>query len=286
MKIGVVLAGGANKGAYEIGAVKALTEQFSRSEIAVVSASSIGVLSAYALCTGKIAELEAEWEELSSEGSRRFFLKFASNAPLIGKIRSYVREEDTLEPELFATVWNFTGRQVEYIRLNDLSCEERKSFLQASLAFPVFAQGVRIRGNVYLDGALLDNIPVYPLLNKELDYIVCVYFENKNFLFETDTFDRRVIKINGFPSTGPLSDTLVYDPAKAGNMVEYGYRYTKMTLKTVFSSDDPAEIARNMETLRTRDRLAVERRILTADSCLRAMNRLMGHMAKRKIKGS
>lgn len=286
MKIGVVLAGGANKGAYEIGAVKALSEQFSLPEIAVVSASSIGTLSAYALCTGKIAELEAEWQELGAEGSRRFFLRFASNTPLIAKIREYVRESDVLTPDLFTTVWNFSKRQIEYIRLNELSCRDRKNFLHASLAFPVFSQGVRINGNVYFDGALLDNIPVYPLLGKTVDYIICVYFENRNFVFENDDFDRRIIKINGFPSKEPLSDTLVYDPAKAGAMLEYGYRYTKMVLRTVFTSDDPAEISRNIETLQMRDRLSVERRVLTADSCLRAMNKVMGHMAKRKIEGS
>ena len=284
MKIGVVLAGGANKGAYEIGVVRALAELFLPEDIRYISGSSIGCLSAYALATGKIEELANAWKDITPGHERRFFLKLSANQDALSKIRRFVCDEDSLSSELYFTLWNFSKRQIEYVRVNELPPAERNYYLQAALSFPMFSKGVRIRNSIYLDGAPLDNIPVYPLLEQDLDLVFCVYFENRNFWFESDAFNKKVICLNRFPCQSRLNDMLIYDPAKADSMMELGYRYTHLTVEQLFTSDSLAQIYRNLETARLCEQLAPERRIFTADSWLAAMNDLTKHMTKRKIK--
>ena len=54
MRIGLVLAGGFAKGAYQLGALQALSEFIPRSEIRYMSTASIGTLNGYAFATDQL----------------------------------------------------------------------------------------------------------------------------------------------------------------------------------------------------------------------------------------
>ena len=56
-KIGIVLAGGMSKVAYEIGCLQAILEHFEKEQIVAISTSSIGTLAGYACSTEKLPEM-------------------------------------------------------------------------------------------------------------------------------------------------------------------------------------------------------------------------------------
>ena len=51
MKLGLVLGGGTAKGAFQLGVLKALARVFPPESFSCISASSVGVMNAYAFCT-------------------------------------------------------------------------------------------------------------------------------------------------------------------------------------------------------------------------------------------
>ena len=61
MHIGLVLSGGMGKGAYQIGALTAISEFFAPSDFEYVSAASIGVLNTYAFLTNNLPKARDTW---------------------------------------------------------------------------------------------------------------------------------------------------------------------------------------------------------------------------------
>lgn len=122
-------------------------------------------------------------------------LKISQNPNVIDKFKSLIASDDRFTQETFSTVWNFTKQSAEYIPLKNLTVRERTDYLLASVTLPIINKGVRIKNNVYFDGAFLDNIPVYPLLTQDLDFIFCIYFDGWNYQFENQEFDKKIIKL-------------------------------------------------------------------------------------------
>ena len=69
-------------------------------------------------------------------------------------------------------------------------------YLRASVAMPVYNHAVQIESTAYYDGAMIDNIPVYPLLKHNLDYMICIYFDDICYKFENTYFDNKIVKIS------------------------------------------------------------------------------------------
>ncbi len=280
MNIGIVLAGGMSKGAYEIGCLKAISERFSADNIKFISASSIGALSAYAFSTQKLDALTAEWKKLKTEETGSFFPSFSGNSKLMGKLCDLVCDDDSFMGNVYATVWNYSEKKAEYILFNQLSAKERQDYLCAAVAIPIFGKGVRINGCTYFDGAFIDNIPVYPLLDAELDCIFCIYFDGCDYFFENEDFNNKIIKLYRFPSKGRF-ENFVFDPNKIDNMIEFGYKYTSEVIEKIFSSDDAEAIRGAIKEFSAESKSQSKKR-LTGDVLLRSINKMTQHFAKRK----
>ncbi|MBE6546941.1 MAG: hypothetical protein E7668_05835 [Ruminococcaceae bacterium] len=281
-KIGIVLAGGMSHGAYEIGCLRAVEEFFGKEAIVSISASSIGVLNAYAFGIGKLDELEREWSAIDTKESGRFFPAYSGNTALNERIRAMIGEQSALPFELFASIWNFTERKIEYMPFHALSAKDLRNYMCAAIAIPLFHKGVRLNGSTLFDGAFLDNIPVYPLLEKPLDYIICMYFDGRSYLFENEAFDRKFIKLYQFPKQGRL-EFMTFDPNRFENMVQFGYHYTLQTLTELFASATPTEIYQRIRDRETVNREKAQPR-LTGDVVLSNINTLTARYAKRVSK--
>ena len=280
-KIGIVLSGGMNKGAYEIGCLRAIEERFGRESIQCISSSSIGVLTGYSYAAGKLDEFERAWRELDVEQSGKMIIKMSRNEKLLGQIGRLVDKEDRFSCDMYATLWNYSDRQAEFINLAKQETALRKSYLLGAIALPVFNKGIVIRNRVYYDGAFLDNIPVFPLVDKDLDYIFCIYFEDKNYTFENEAFDRKVIRLNRFHDEGRM-DFILYDPAKLEEMIEYGYSYTQKILDILFVTEDREEV---YERIALQKEFAKSEKILriTADVLMNNLNKVTSRLTKRKM---
>lgn len=80
-KIGLVLAGGMAKGAFQIGLLKALNEYFTPEDFQIISCSSIGVLNGYAFATNQIDEGIEMWKNIIPDNKRVYVTKMFKIQP-------------------------------------------------------------------------------------------------------------------------------------------------------------------------------------------------------------
>ena len=234
--IGVILAGAASKGAYEIGCMRAIEEYFGMESIKCISSASSGSLVAQAHGRGKTDEMAQLWKSIDPKRYGRFFLTFAGNKDVLQMIDNFVSDEDRMQYEHYVSLWNYTQKKVEYVPFHELSGDRLRSYLHAAIAIPFCTKGEVIDGDLILDGAFLDNIPVYPLLDKDLDYVFCVYFDNYRYFLENEEFDKKCIKLYDFPNEKML-ETMTFKPELFDDMEQYGYEYTLRTIHELFAAD-------------------------------------------------
>lgn len=279
-KIGVVLSGGMVRGAYEIGCLRAIEERFGKDSIHAVSTSSIGTLNAYGYGVNRLELVEDVWKSIDTAETGRFFPTFAGHPLLLEQIRhKLIREEDKLCCKMYTSLWNFTQKKVEYIPFHELTPEQTREYICASIAIPVFNKGVRIGGDLLFDGAFLDNIPVYPLAQEDLDYIFCIYFDGCNYFFENEEFDRKIIKLSEFPQEKRL-EMMFFNPKNIDAMIRFGYDYAKQIMDRIFVSEDRRQILDNIK-LYEQSKCQEYKKRLTADVVLNSINTLTKRYAKR-----
>ncbi len=173
MKIGLVLSGGGARGIAHIGAIKAFEEKNVKfSHVSGVSAGSI--VGAF-YCKGyspdeilEIVESTSFYKILRPALSWRGLLHIDK---AIEVFRSYIPEDtfEDLEIPLFVTATNINKGLSEYFESGDLL-----KIVQASCSIPVIFDPVQIGEQYYIDGGILNNLPIEPLVPK-VDKIIGVH---------------------------------------------------------------------------------------------------------------
>ena len=193
LRIGLVLAGGGAKGAYEVGVYKALRELELVDNIKVISGTSIGAINGLFFSMDNPKVIGSSWRNLSYS---RFILNQESTKErkldlLIDKIKSINSDsskfdqvslndigllsqsgiKDFIEEyidmdvirnsdkELYACAYNVDKERPEYFRLNDCTEEEIKDRVLASSAIPHMFKPIIIDGMRYSDGGI--HSPLY-----------------------------------------------------------------------------------------------------------------------------
>ena len=278
-KLGVVLSGGMTRGAYEIGCLRAIEDRFGKESIRCITTSSIGTLTGYGYGTEKLELVNDTWKNIDVSETGRFFPAFCGNPDLLSKIRGMVEEEDKLCYKMYVSIWNFTQKRVEYVPFHELTADKAREYVCASIAIPIFNKGVTIDGDLLFDGAFLDNIPVYPMLNEDLDYIFCIHFDGCNYFFENEEFDQKIVKLSEFPQTKRL-EMMFFTPQYFDEMVQFGYDYTMRIIERIFPTDDNGEILARIKEYEQSKQETYKKR-LTADVVLNNVNVLTKRYAKR-----
>ena len=243
--IGLVLSGGMVKGAYQIGALQAINEIFSPSDICYASAASVGALNTYAYLTQGLTKGVELWSTINSNNNRRFIATLLKNCFLqdaIGKIIT----DTNVDNIFYVPLVNLKKRTLLYVDIGKVSPENVELYLRASVAMPAFNSGVEINGNRFYDGAMIDNIPIYPILKHQLDYVICIYFDKYNYTFESNYLDNKVIKVN-FTDSKIVSSSICFTSESIKCMIGEGYAKTKRILDFIFvngTSDLPGIYAR------------------------------------------
>lgn len=193
IKIGLVLAGGGAKGAYEVGVYKALRELELVDNIKVISGTSIGSINALFFAMDNPKVIGSSWRSLSYS---RFILNQENTRErkiqsIVNKIKSINIENSIFEQvslsdigllsqsgikdfieeyikmdvikncdkELFACAYNVDKERPEYFRLNDCTEDEIKDRVMASCAVPHMFKPIVIDGMRYADGGI--HSPLY-----------------------------------------------------------------------------------------------------------------------------
>lgn len=231
--IGLVLSGGMGKGAYQIGALRALREFFLPSDFTYVSAASIGALNTYSYLTDNLDKAHNIWSNVNLNGERSFILSVLKGSFLQDAISDIVSGKSKVP--FYVPLLDLSQRELKYYNLANISDEKIEAYLKASIAMPFYNKGVPIDGKRLYDGAVVDNIPIYPVLKNELDYVIVVYFDDCNYIFENYELDHKIIKLT-FPDNKIISNSIQISHASIMYMIEEGYNRTRYILSDIFSN--------------------------------------------------
>ena len=125
----------------------------------------------------------------------------------------------------------------------------------------------------------MDNIPAYPLIDKDLDYIFCIYFDNNKYFFESDSFNKKFIKLFDFPNERRL-ELFMITKEKFDGMIDYAYQYTSSVIDKLFVHDDRENVYRAIKEYE--NNLDCEHKPrLTADVVLNNINVMTKRYSKR-----
>ncbi len=200
MNIGLILAGGMGKGAYQVGALKAIGRVFQPTDFPYISASSIGAINGYGFSCGQIGLVEEMWRSVNADAENvtvTDFLKsdfLKKTLPTIASVRPAARVF-----QLPLLTIHTRERKLQYF---DIAAENyvarRIDFLRASVAVPLFGgRAVPIDGERYWDGAVVENMPISPMLphDDDIDFYIAVYFDRKVKFFEDPERNRRTLRL-------------------------------------------------------------------------------------------
>lgn len=282
MNIGLVLSGGTAKGAYQVGALRAVSEYFQPGEIKCISAASIGALNAYAYASNEVAFAEEMWKSINAEKDKLFISTVLKDGYLENAI-DYLTLKTTDCEKMYVPIFNLKERNNCYVDISGFETDAAKDHLNASVALFPICEPVVIENKKYYDGALIDNIPVFPLLKHDLDYIICIYFDEYNYIFESKAFDNRIVKITFDDNNQLISNSVWFSRENTEYMMAQGYKKAKSILSFVFSSgtENLGQIYSNIETLNSFNPRKQVR--ITGDVALNNLNKIAKRLTKRNI---
>lgn len=161
-KVGLVLSGGGARGFAHLGILKAFEE--AKIPVDVMAGASagalVGTLYSAGLSTDDIYKIVLKYTGLTH-------LKFSWNKmglfsldKLQELLKNYIPHNtfENLNIPIYISVTNLNRGKIEYINSGDLS-----AVVAASCAIPGFFAPVYIRGSAYIDGGVLNNLPIEPI---------------------------------------------------------------------------------------------------------------------------
>ena len=233
MKIGLVLAGGGGKGAYQIGLWKALRELGIDKYISAVSGTSIGALNAVLFAMDDYNAAEEIWLNITREkvlpvdnlelitkgiklliGNKNinFVKKFTpklleqgnvSREGLLKLLNQYIdfNKLMSISIPVYATCTELPDIKARYFKLNNYDEKTVVDILCATSALPSIYEAVDIEGRKYVDGGMVDNIPVQPVYGGGCDIIFIAHLNNESIVDRRRYPNTRIIQIA--PSSAP-----------------------------------------------------------------------------------
>ncbi len=217
------LQGGGAKGAFQAGVLKALTQKGCRFDCVV--GTSVGSINAAMYALGKVDELYDLWKELDfadvlplerkGEGQNLTIRSIAATAIEAfrsgvdtSKIRAIIEkhvDEDALRasPIRFGLVTakgSFTKPVLCELFIEDIPKGQLVDFIMASSALPFFKK-VEIDGVRYIDGGILDNLPIRMLANAGYTDVTAVRLGG-NLHYEDEEKGLKVTYIDPSESVG------------------------------------------------------------------------------------
>jgi NTE family protein len=238
---GLVLSGGGARGFAHLGVLKALKEFNIRIDrISGTSAGSIvGALYAYGYSPDEIVDIITRAGFIKSvrpAWSWTGFLKLNGFKELL---RHHLPENSFEALKIPLTI---AATDIQHGRTCYFSQGELITPIIASSSIPALFEPVQFRGNVYVDGGILNNLPVEPLLG-QCEFVIGIHtnpvnqkLDIKNLKEVTERAFMMAISVNASISKSKCSIVIeppalsaysTLDMAKAKEITEIGYRYVK-----------------------------------------------------------
>ena len=248
---GLVLAGGGGKGAYQLGAWKALKEMDVRFD--AIIGVSIGSINGALIAADEYdkavdmwnnvsidkgirisCELPAPENLLSKKNWTTLFREFLKNggidaSPLEEFVSKYIDEEKVrasmVDFGMIAVQLSQPGGKYEFF-LEDIPKGELVNYLMASASVP-FVNNIGPEGERYLDGGAYDNIPVMSLKKRGYNRLIVVDISNiKGIAHNMDILNSQITYIRPY-DIDALGATFDFEPATVEKRILLGYYDTK-----------------------------------------------------------
>ncbi len=240
-KIGLVLSGGAVRGLAHIGVLKALEEKgIMPSFISGVSAGAV-VATFYSAgySPDQMIDLVKNINFLSFVQPNipiKSFFKIKGFEEYIKKHIKFERAEQLPIPTYIGTT-NLTTGNPEYFNEGEIS-----KLLRMSISVPSLFEPVAYNGNIYVDGGIVNNLPVEPILeqsdfiigidvnpyplDKSINNIVSISIHSLFLAFRSNIEVRKKM-CDLFIQPPQLEQVGLYSFWKAEEAIRIGYEYTK-----------------------------------------------------------
>lgn len=246
---GLVLEGGGAKGAYQIGAWKALRE--AGVKIKGVAGTSVGALNGALICMDDVEKAERLWNTISyskvmdvddaqmanlfdkerdpdliKEALKDTFRMLADGGTDITPLRRLIEENIDEEKirsnstEFFACTYSLTDRMEMEVDMRALPEGQMQDMLLASSYLPVF-KNVKLQGRTFTDGGLTNVLPVSTLVKRGYEDVILLRIFGMGHVkrFEIPEYVR-VYEISPRISLGNI---LQFDATKSRRNLRTGY---------------------------------------------------------------
>lgn len=240
---GLVLEGGGARGAYQIGAWKALAE--SGIKLNAVAGTSVGALNGALICMGDVEKAEKIWNEITY--SRVMDVDDNWMADLIGKemsLRQLVSEilhrlrdggvditplreliQENIDEkkirgsgiEFCLLTFSVTQRKEIDLSIHDIPEGMLADFLLAS-AYLVGFKNEKLHGHTYIDGGLINNMPTNSLIQRGYNDLIQI----------------RIYGPGRKPKVRLTEETMLYEIApnvKLGSIIEFESKRSRQNIK-------------------------------------------------------
>lgn len=246
LRIGIVFSGGFAKGAYEIGFCKAILEYTKMNNIKAVSGASIGAVNAYGFINNRFDYLFEVWRNLEFKSCKEFLVKSDKRKVIydyIEEMQSNLIEENNVP--CYINYIKVPNISLCYKNVNKEKTKIQNDFLKASISVPGLYNPILVKEDYYVDGAFLDNTPISPLENEQLDLIFVLRFDHASEEYEDLKTDAAIIEIV-FEDDKKLKDYFYFNSSITNRFIEQGYRKSKDILNIVFKYGDDLEYIKSI----------------------------------------
>ena len=255
-KIGLLLGGGGAKGAYQVGVLKAFEDAKILRHVRVVSGTSIGAINGFLLMNQlKVSSLKDIWATFNNDiiyGKNKWTETMSVNGiyhvdgilerikPFLNetgfrntKIDGYVTTAKSLKRGLLASL-NPKYLEKEVIHLN--KSPDPLAATLASAAIPLVFSQQEMDGARYVDGGLVDNFPLNPLLEAGAEIIISVGLSPK-FVPTTPLLNKMWIDLTPYEELGPMIRSMLdFSQTKLAIYEKNGYAAGRMMIRYLKST--------------------------------------------------
>jgi NTE family protein len=243
--IGLVLSGGGARGFAHLGVIQALNDSGIFPDI--ISGTSAGALAGVLYADGFTPK---EILHLMNYGSRLDFMRPAlpregllQIGGIIKILKSCLRAKtfEELKIPLYVAATDLNNGKAEYFSKGTLL-----NPVIASASIPVLFQPVMINDLFYVDGGVLDNLPLKPIENKcriligsfvnPVGYVEkcsgLINIAERTFMLSmSKEISEKAKKFDLFVAPAELRNYKILDPEKAEELFDVGYKATREKLK-------------------------------------------------------
>jgi NTE family protein len=244
-KIGLVLSGGGARGFAHLGVMQALNEAGIFPD--VISGTSAGAIAGALYADG---HAPAEIMKIMNSNSRLHYIRLTvpregllQISGVIRLLKNNLRAKtfEELKIPLFVTATDLNNGKAVYFSKGELLIP-----VIASASIPVLFKPVVMNNIYYVDGGVMDNLPISPIQNKcqiiigsfvnptgyEENFNSLIHIAERTFMLNVS---KEVIQKSGkfdlFIAPQELRNYKILDPEKSEEVYSVGYKATKEKLK-------------------------------------------------------